>query len=166
MRAALRSTLFALIALVSISVSVPASVRAQEGVAERELIDIVVFNVDALLLIAAATTAIGNFYYCGHDRAPSTAWITTGYVFGTLNMLAGAVLIGFFHTRPAHVGVGSAQIVLGGVALSSAIWGLVLHKREQRRKSLQRHALSLVPLVSPTRSGALFLGVGLRWRTF
>lgn len=118
-----------------------------------------------LLSLSAAGGLVGitglSVEIAGGER-PATAWLATGYVFGTLDTLWGVVILASTKMdgspNPWGLGIGFGALAIGATNLGLAIGGALLPEPAAN--------VLVAPALLPTPSGDLAPGLALTMTRF
>jgi hypothetical protein len=114
----------------------------------------------AVLGLPGILVGLGILSSAIEGTCPSQEHLISGYIFGSLNLAAGAFILGFYldHYERMDVDwvviVGIGQILIGGSGIGFTIWA-----SSHPEKSEQK--LSLAPMIIPDTSGRPAVGIGL-----
>ena len=115
----------------------------------------------AILGLPGILIGIGMLSNAIEGTCPSQEHLITGYIFGSLNLAAGAFILGFYLDHHERMDadwvmiVGIGQILIGGSNIGFTIWASS-HPEKKEQK------ISIAPMIMPDVRGRPAMGVGLR----
>lgn len=110
-------------------------------------------------LLSAGLPGVVTAIALSTKGAERPAWRTSGYVFGALNVAAGAVAMGAYSGTEAGLALGGALLLIGVLDLGLAIY-------RSRKANRVPSKVSLVPVSGVGAKGLAFAGVGVRVSAF
>lgn len=114
----------------------------------------------AVLGLPGILVGIGILSSAIESTCPSQEHLITGYIFGSLNLAAGAFILGFYldHYERMDVDwvmiVGIGQIIIGASGIGFTIWASS-HPEKKEQK------ISIAPMIMPDVRGQSAMGIGL-----
>jgi len=119
--------------------------------------------------VGGIVSAVGMGTALEKDERPSKGWLTTGYIFGALNILGSAAfmtatLASGVDNPGLVLGIGMPFMAIGGLDLGLAIWGT--KKPKKNPTAFQINKALITPFVAFDHQDKPAYGIGLRLVTY
>lgn len=114
-----------------------------------------------LLIVGAIVSAVANGSPAARGERPHSAWLATGYILGTGNLIVGGLQVATSEETVLRA-IGVAHLTVGATSMGMTIWGHTQPSPEALPPSGSGAGLSLGAFVSSTRAGSHGWGLALR----